>query len=202
MEENRNGFEKIITPLKLIIIIIGILISTYLLITFVITRTIVDGNSMYPTLKNGDQLLVDKLTYKLKEPQRYDIIIFKQPYSRNGYYVKRIIGLPGEKVEIDDNGFIYINGSIIKDIYGYQKIEDAGMVRKSAGKYIIVPNDEYFVLGDNRNNSQDSRLLKIGTIHVSRIIGKSNLRIYPFQRFGYIDIYFSRRTQEQLLNEK
>ena len=105
-----------------ILYILVVLLGTYLLITFVGQRTSVSGSSMEPTLSNNDQLILDKISYRFSEPQRFDIIVFPFQYAENTFYVKRIIGLPGETVQIDLQGNIYINGTILEEDYGKETI--------------------------------------------------------------------------------
>ena len=93
--------------------LLGVLCLTWLVITFVGQRTEVDGSSMEPTLTNGDNLIVDKLSYRFRDPERFDIIVFPYKHKPKTYYIKRIIGLPGETVQIDEQGNIYINGEIL-----------------------------------------------------------------------------------------
>ena len=136
--------------------IIVILVLTYVIITYVGQRTSVSGSSMETTLSDGDQLLVDKLSYRFQDPKRFDIIVFPYQYEENTYYIKRIIGLPGETVQVVD-GYVYINGSRLEsDIYGNELMDDP----MAASQPITLGEDEYFVLGDNRNHSQDSGDLK------------------------------------------
>ena len=130
-----------------------VLIVCFLVIKFVGQRTRVDGSSMEPTLSDGDNLIVDKISYRFNDPQRFDIIVFPYEYESNTYYIKRIIGLPGETVRIDDAGNIYINGEVLEENYGKEVIQRAGL----ATNPITLADDEYFVMGDNRNNSVDSR---------------------------------------------
>lgn len=167
---------------NLVLYIAGVLLATYLLITFVGQRTEVFGQSMYPTLESGDQLIVDKLSYRFHDPERFDIIVFPYKYQEKTYYIKRIIGMPGEKIRIDTEGNIYINGEILEESYGYEPMVTAGL----AAQEITLEEDEYFVLGDNRNNSQDSRDPAVGCIHKKDIIGKAFIRIFPFSKFGLL----------------
>lgn len=155
-----------------------IFVIIFCIIKFVGQRTIVDGSSMETTLQNGDNLIIDKISYRFKDPKRYDIIVFPYKYQKNTDYIKRIIGLPGETVYIDSNGKIYINGVVLEEDYGAAKIEDAGM----ASSPITLGDDEYFVMGDNRNHSEDSRSSDVGLIKKSDIIGRAWVRIYPFNR--------------------
>ena len=164
--------------------ILGVLCLTWLVITFVGQRTEVDGSSMEPMLSNGDNLIVDKITYRFKDPQRFDIIVFPFKYKENTYYIKRIIGLPGETVQIDEQGNIYINGEILKENYGREiiKSENVGIAREP----IVLGEDEYFVMGDNRNNSTDSRTEVVGNIKRADIIGRAWVRIWPFSKIGVL----------------
>ena len=165
-----------------ILYILVVLLGTYLLITFVGQRTYVSGSSMEPTLSNNYQLIMDKISYRFSEPQRFDIIVFPFQYAEKTFYVKRIIGLPGETVQIDLQGNIYINGQILNEDYGKETINFAGL----AVEPITLGDDEYFVMGDNRNNSSDSRDPSVGNIRRSNIIGKAWVRIWPLNKFGVL----------------
>lgn len=159
-----------------------VLCLTYLVIHFVGQRTQVSGGSMEPMLSNEDNLIVDKITYKFKSPERFDIIVFPYQYKEDTYYIKRIIGLPGETVYIDDSGSIYINDVLLDEGYGKEIIKDPGR----AYSPITLGEDEYFVMGDNRNNSSDSRDPSVGNIKHDDIIGRAWLRIWPLGKFGFI----------------
>lgn len=163
--------------LRLILYILVLILLTFLLLEFVGQRTRVHGSSMEPALSNGDQLIVDKISYRFHEPNRYDIIVFPYQHEDNKYYVKRIIGLPGENVRIDKSGTIYINGEVLEESYGLESIEDPGIAEGG----ITLGTGEYFVLGDNRNNSTDSRFEDVGLIDRDIILGKVWIRIYPFK---------------------
>ena len=156
-----------------------VLLITYLIVNFVGQRTEVVGSSMENTLSDGDNLIVDKITYRFKEPERYDIIVFPFQYAKNTYYIKRIIGMPGENVKIDSDGVIYINGKPVSEHYGKEIIADPGMAKQE----ITLGKDEYFVMGDNRNNSTDSRDPSVGNIHKKDILGRAWLRIWPLHEF-------------------
>ena len=125
---------------------------------------------MEPTLSNGDNLIVDKLSYRFHDPERFDIIVFPFQYKENTYYIKRIIGLPGETVQIDEKGNIYINGEILQESDGREIIrpENVGIAREP----IVLGADEYFVMGDNCNNREDSRVANIGNIKRTQFVGK------------------------------
>ena len=153
---------------------------TFLIIHFVGQRTVVNGVSMQPTLSDGDNLIVDKLSYRFHDPDRFDIIVFPQEDGR--YFIKRIIGLPGENVRIDEDGFIYINGEKLQESYGKEVMLDPGLAKDG----IQLGADEYFVLGDNRNYSSDSRDPSVALIHRKEIIGRAWLRIWPLNSFGIL----------------
>ncbi len=159
-----------------------VLAATFFIITFVGQRTHVSGESMENTLADGDQLIVDKLTYRFRDPERFDIIVFPFQYKENTYYIKRIIGLPGETIQIED-GDIYIDGRILKESYGREVMKDAGI----AADPITLGEDEYFVLGDNRNRSSDSRDPSVAMIHRKDIVGRAWLRIWPLDSFGVLE---------------
>lgn len=179
--EQKPEEVNIVKELLSLIIYIGIVVLIcYFILNFVGCRSKVDGSSMNPTLENEDSLWVDKLSYTFGDPKRFDVVIFN--YDETTTYVKRIIGLPGETVRIDQNGNIYINGNLLKENYGKETILDNGR----AGSEVYLASDEYFVLGDNRNNSIDSRWSDVGNVNREDIVGKVVLRIYPFKSFGLI----------------
>ncbi len=163
--------------------ILFVVVLTYLIIHFVGQRTMVDGRSMENTLHDGDNLIVEKLSYRFSDPKRFDIIVFPPHCSPHEYYIKRIIGLPGETVQIDEDGNIYINGEILEENYGKEVIERAG----DAAEPITLGDDEYFVLGDNRNNSKDSRYQdEVGNVRRSEITGRAWVRIWPLSDIGVL----------------
>ena len=164
------------------IYLLVVLCAAYLIITYVGQRTQVSGSSMETTLSDGDNLLVDKITYRFSEPKRFDIIVFPFQYDTDTYYIKRIIGMPGETVQIDYDGNIYITGSLLEESYGREVIQNPGR----AAEPITLGEDEYFVMGDNRNNSSDSRDPSVGNIHRKDIIGRAWVRIWPFSKFGVL----------------
>lgn len=171
--------EVLSTSLYLLIV----LLLTYLLIHFVGQRTVVNGSSMETTLSDHDNLIVDKISYRFEDPERFDVIVFPFQYKKNMFYIKRIIGLPGETVQIDRDGNIFINGEILEENYGREVIEEPGL----AIEPITLAEDEYFVLGDNRNNSSDSRDPSVGPLKRSIIIGKAWVRVLPLNKMGKVD---------------
>lgn len=168
----------------LLFYVILIFVTIYIIPNFVLQRTIVDGSSMENTLHNGEHLIVEKISYHFDQLDRFDVIVF-YPYGRENkddYYVKRIIGLPGETVQIIGHN-IYINDVLLEEDYGKEPIEDPGR----AVQPIILGSDEYFVLGDNRNISRDSRDPEVGNVLKKNIGGRAVFRISPLSRFGTID---------------
>lgn len=174
----RNDILKEILGTSLYLLIV--LILTFVLIKYVGQRTRVEGSSMESTLSDGDNLIVEKISYRFNDPERFDIVVFPFRYEKKTYYIKRIIGLPGETVRIDYEGNIYINDELLQEGYGREVILDPGR----AAEPITLGEDEYFVMGDNRNNSTDSRFDIVGNIKRSEIIGRAWVRITPFNKFG------------------
>ena len=140
------------------------------------------GDSMNPVLHNGDVVLVNRIVYNATTPKRGDIIVFKPKGNENArYYIKRIVGLPGETVEIIENR-IYIDGEKLEEDYKTTDIDDVGI----ANEKIHLAGDEYFVLGDDRQNSEDSRNADVGNVKREYIYGKAWLTISPKKDFGLI----------------
>jgi signal peptidase I len=174
----KNVFGRVLSALCFVCLVI---LLTFFIVEYVGQYTEVEGMSMYPTLKNKENLILDKVTYRFQDPKRYDIIVFPPQYKENTYYIKRIIGLPGEEVMIR-NGEVYIDGKKLKDDCGYEKILEPGLAEEP----FVLGETEYFVLGDNRNNSLDSREPEVGNIQRKDIIGRAFFRIWPFSAFGWI----------------
>ena len=177
--KTKQILKEVISTILYIAVVLAV---TWLIITFVGQRTQVNGSSMEPTLSDHDNLIVDKISYRFKDPERFDIIVFPFQYEEDVYYIKRIIGMPGETVFIDLDGTIYIDGEALQESYGREVMLWPGR----AGEPITLGEDEYFVLGDNRNNSSDSRDPSVGNIHRDRIVGKAWVRIWPFHKFGVL----------------
>lgn len=159
--------------------IVGALILAVLIMTFVGRSYAVDGPSMLPSLHSGERLLVEKVTYRFRPPQRGDIVVLQNPSARIPL-IKRIIGLPGDEIQIS-GGRLFLNGKPVDEPY----INGAMHLRQQTGP-VKVPEGHYFVLGDNRNLSLDSRDPQIGFIPRKSIIGRAVLRYWPLTRFGPI----------------
>ena len=165
-----------------ILYIAVVFLVTFLVIHYVGQRTQVSGSSMEYTLSDGDNLIVDKISYRFYEPERFDIIVFPFQQEEDTYYIKRIIGLPGETVQIGEDGTILINGMELEESYGREVIQEPG----AAAEPLTLREGEYFVLGDNRQNSTDSRSEMIGMIDTRYILGKAFFRIFPFDKIGML----------------
>ena len=146
-----------------------ILIVVILVKSFVVSTVRVNGNSMYKTLLNKDLMILNKIKYNFKNVERFDIVVVKY---ENHYIIKRVIALPGEVIEYKDN-VLYINDRKVQDKYNSIEQDDFSLE---------LGNDEYFVMGDNRGDSLDSRI--IGPIDKDDIMGNSEFIIFPFTRFG------------------
>lgn len=177
-EDRRKKLRRIWKAVRSAVLLIA---AAYLLVTYVVQRVDVYGDSMSPMLNQGDVLLIDKLTMRIRKPRRFEMVVFRYRYRDNLYYIKRIIGLPGETVQIID-GKILIDGVVLEETFGTEPIEKG----KRAEEPVVLGKDEYFVLGDNRNHSSDSRDSDIGNLKKEEIIGRAVLRIWPFERAGLL----------------
>lgn len=164
-----------------VIYILAVVIISFCIVTFVGQRTVVDGNSMNDTLQDKDNLIVDKLSYRFTDIDRYDIIVFRYHGDPKTFFIKRVIGLPGETVQITGDD-IYIDGELLEEDYGKEPMESPGR----ASELITLGEDEYFVLGDNRNDSRDSRDPSVGNVERDSIIGRALFRITPFDKAGLL----------------
>ena len=169
----RKIIKEIIVWLLLIVLTIT---ASYFITTNVFVKTAVAGVSMEPTLMEGQVVIVNKIEYYLKSPKRNDVIVYKQSNREHSYYeIKRVIGLPGETVKIK-NGIIYINDEVLKEKIKTETIENAGLAEEG----IKLDDNEYFVLGDNRNDSEDSRFASVGNVLRNEILGKAVAIEKPF----------------------
>lgn len=185
-EPNTDKFSFLEFIWDLVKTAVIVLIIAFGIKYFLIQPFIVDGNSMLPNFENNEYLLVEKITYRFHEPARGDVIVFHPPGQASDNYIKRIIGLPNETVEIKDNTVTIFNsdhpsGIVIDEPFIPSDFET--LADQPDMKYKIGLN-EYFVLGDNREHSSDSR--EWGVLPKDNIIGRSWLNIYPFKNFGVI----------------
>lgn len=182
---NIRGFfssRRLHTVLSWILQIAVVLLFAFVFVWYFGQRVSTVGDSMSPKLSNGDVVLVNRFAYNVTSPKRGDIIVFKPKGNENShYYIKRIIGLPGETVEIIE-GSVYINGEKLKEDYTATEINDVGIVSEK----ITLGGDEYFVLGDDRDKSEDSRMADVGNVKRSYIYGKAWFLLSPFDHMGFI----------------
>ena len=177
LNTKKPKYKKFLKSFLLWIIeIIVVILAAYLIIEYAVEKTTMMGVSMNTTLNEGDKIIINKMAYLRKEPQRNDVIVFSQSKNGHGYYnIKRVIGLPGETVEII-NGAVFIDGTKLQEVIPVEPMRVAGL----ADEAIVLGENEFFVLGDNRNYSEDSRFANIGIIVRNDIIGKAWLRLEPF----------------------
>ena len=159
-----------------------VIFIAYTLVTFFGCRTTVVGNAMNDTLTNEEQILVNRFIYNVSSPKQGDVIAFlSNGNEKSHYYVRRVIACPGDTIQIKE-GVVYVNGEAYQEKITVASIEDAGV----ASEEIKLGDDEYFVLGDNRNNSEDSRLANIGNVKKSYIIGKAWFYFKSIGNMGFI----------------
>ena len=163
--------EKFKTLLPYIIIIVVVLFIK----AFIVTPIKVNGESMYPTLEEGDIMILNKTAYYFNKPKRFDIVVVDMP---NEYLIKRVIGLPGEQIEYKNNT-LYVDGKKVKENFKHGKTDDFNI--KELGSD-TVPEGYYLVMGDNRGNSLDSR--ELGFMKEEQLLGRTSLIILPFNRIG------------------
>jgi signal peptidase I len=187
-EEKMFSFSDIIS---LGICVAFAVIMAFLIVRYVAQATVVKGHSMEYNFHNKEVVILDKLTYRFSEPKRFDVVVF--PVKEDDdyeYYIKRIIGLPGEKVYIDvTKSEIYIDGKKLRtDVFGWEPMLSSRAVQHND---VILGADEYYCMGDNRNYSQDSRALVVGSIKKDDFLGKAIFKISPFSSFGLVDHYYN-----------
>lgn len=167
----QKGFTK-----KELITYLIIIVAIILIRIFIVTPVRVNGSSMDPTLKDGEIMILNKIGYKVSDIKRFDIVVIDIDDER---LIKRVIGLPGDVIEYKDN-FLYVNNKKIEETFKHKKTEDFSLKDIGIEK---VPDNEYFVLGDNRTNSVDSRIL--GCFSKKSILGKTSLVLFPFSKLGF-----------------
>lgn len=179
--------KKLNIPLvKEIVLWIGEILFVVALAFFFVycigTGTQAVGSSMAPNLADGEKILINKVVYVLSDPKPNDVVVFlPNGNKKSHYYIKRIIAVPGDTVQIRD-GAIYVNKKLFVDHFDAPAIDEPGLAKEE----IKLGDDEYFVLGDNRNDSEDSRYANIGNLKKEYIVGKAWLLYSPLSRFGII----------------
>ena len=193
-EQKKSTGKKIINGIaELLLYVIIALVCLFVIPKYVVQRTEVSGPSMEATLQDKDSIMVEKVSYRFGKPKRFDIIVFYHFFDDNNQnkkdedtydlYVKRIIGLPGETVQIVGET-ILINGEPLEENFGKDPITFEGVAEEP----IVLGEDEYFVLGDNREVSQDSRYEEVGNIKEDLIVGRAWVRVYPFNKIGFLTV--------------
>ncbi len=181
-QKRRNNIKIVKEVLLWILQIALTILLAFTFVYFIGLRTSAVGQSMAETLYNGDNVLVNRFVYAVSNPKPNDIIVFKPNGNEKSHlYIKRIIGVPGDTVQIV-KGVVYVNGEVFNEAVSVSSIEEAGI----ANEPITLKDDEYFVLGDNRNNSEDSRFANIGNVRKEHIIGKVWFRIVSWNEFGFL----------------
>lgn len=189
VEQKNNEINYVKEIIHMVLYFVIVICSVLFIHNFIGQQIEVSGSSMESTLHDNDHLILEKVTYQFDQPKRYDIVVFR-PYANSTdknafddvYYIKRVIGLPGETVQIIDSD-IYINGELLEEDYGKDAIEDSGVAKDE----IVLDDEEYFLLGDNRNNSKDSRDSSIGAVKRSAIIGRAWIKVWPLEDFGILE---------------
>lgn len=172
-------FKNVLTWAFEIVLVIAM---AFVLVYFVGEKTSVIGASMEPTLYNKNEVIINKFIYKLTDPKRWDVVVFRPNGNKNTHFtIKRVVGLPGETVKIE-SGKLYIDGEEMTSEFIENGIADAGIAEDS----ILLGADEYFVLGDNLTNSEDSRFANVGNVDKQDIEGKVWFRVSPFKEIGFV----------------
>jgi len=184
--ENKSFFSEIkdfsFETIKIVVISLIIIVAIR---TYVMQPFFVSGKSMEPNFHNGDYLIVDEISYRLDEPKRGDVIIFRYPRNPKEFFIKRIVGLPGERVEIKDSQIIIYNNENQEGLIVNENLYIPISTTTSGDVNVILKSDEYYVLGDNRNASADSRIW--GVLEEHFIIGKAWIRAWPVGDFSVFE---------------
>lgn len=181
-ERNEKIKKFLIRSLLMIIAVAAAIALAWAITRYALEKTNMVGDSMYPTLSDQDTILINKMAYLRKGPERFDVIVFEISGKEHSFYsIRRVIGLPGEKVQIRD-GYVYINDEKLEEPINLDEVFIEGLGLDG----VVLDEDEYFVLGDNRNDSEDSRFANIGNVVNTQIIGKAWLRL---NKFGFVNSF-------------
>ena len=192
--EDRKDTGKRLAKMILITIaeVLIVVFAAYAITHYGMETFTVSGQYMSPTLESGDKILVNKLSYHIHSIKRNDVVIVQQSGSEHNYYtVERVIGLPGEEVQIQE-GKVLINGKKLKEPYDFPEMENGGLALEP----VILEEDEYFVLCDNRNNGEDSRNANVGNIAKEDIIGKAWIRMNTIEFISHLDGFSEEKDAE------
>jgi signal peptidase I len=173
--------------------IAAVIFLAYFIVYYALERTNMVGISMETTLHDKDQIIINKFSYRFTDPKRFDVIVFKKSGKEHSYYdIKRIIALPGEKLQLKD-GNILINGEVVEEAVYVEPMGNYGL----AAEEILLEENEYFVLGDNRNNSEDSRFASVGMIRREEIIGEAFIRTSPFNFVNKLNLVKDTESEKE-----
>ncbi|HHX55227.1 MAG TPA: signal peptidase I [Clostridiales bacterium] len=188
-ENKKLMFEIIIFLIALLLVIL----FAYLIVHYALESTTVYEESMSPTLLVEDEVLINKFKYRLSNPERFDVIVFIKTDREHSYYnIKRIIGLPGETIQITDDG-ILVNGQVLEDIVEVEDMHNYGLAKE----VVTLDENEYFVLGDNRNSSEDSRFANVGNVLRDDILGKAWIRTNNFNFISKLNLQENNPDEEE-----
>lgn len=183
LDDRRISKQMVIKILITLIEAVLVIFAAYAITHYGLVTMTVSGEFMSPTLKDGDTILINKMSYKIHSVKRNDVIVVQVNGSEHSYFtLNRVIGLPGERVQIKD-GVVYINGKELKEELNFPLIENGGLALEE----IQLEENEYFVLGDNRNECEDSRNANVGNVLEEDIVGKAWMRLNSFTFVGMID---------------
>ena len=184
LEDRSKKYKAILIQVIITLAEIAVVVfAAYAVTHYGLEKMSISGDYMNPTLEDGDDVLVNKMSYVISSIKRNDVIVIKQDGSGHSYYsVARVMGLPGETVQIKD-GYLYINGSQLDEKYNFPVMDNGGLALEN----IVLDEDEYFVLCDNRNEGEDSRNANTGNILKKNITGKAWLRTGPLAIISSID---------------
>lgn len=172
--------------------IAAVIFLAYFIVYYALEKTNMVGVSMETSLLDGDSIIINKFSYRFTDPKRFDVIVFKKNGKEHSYYdIKRIIALPGEKFQIKE-GQLLINGEVVPEIINVEPMANYGLAEEE----ILLEENEYFVLGDNRNNSEDSRFASIGMIKRDEIIGEAFIRLKPFNFVSKLNLLKEAKEEE------
>lgn len=194
LEDKSKQRKQLILRILLIIVELSIVIfAAYSITHYGLEKMIVSGDNMSPTLKDGDEILINRMGYHIHSIKRNDIVVVRHGGSEHSYYtVERVIGLPGESLRIEE-GLVYINDKQLKERYEFPLMENGGLALEE----ITLEDDEYFMLCDNRNACEDSRNANIGNVLKENIIGKAWLRLNSLALISHIDGYSEQKKAKK-----
>ena len=189
LEDHRVSKQIIIKILITIVEAAIVIFAAFAITHYGLETMVVSGEYMSPTLRNNDSILINKMSYRIHDIKRNDVVVIRENGSQHSYFaLDRVIGLPGETVQIKD-GLVYIDGKELEEKLDFPLMENGGLALEE----ITLDNDEYFVLGDNRNECEDSRNATVGNIKRSAIVGKAWMRLNSFTFVSMINNF---ETQE------